>query len=256
MSEKIRLDLLVAQKYLNFSRNKIQNMIVQGQVFCNGKVLDKPGCKVDVESQIDLDLSAQKYVSRAGFKLEKALIEFQIKPQGLVCLDCGISTGGFTDCLLQQGAFRVYGVDVGHGQTSFKLLDDSRLILIEKTNLKDLESLPEKVDLITLDLSFISLLKVFPSLFKFLKTGGKIIALIKPQFEVGKDKIGKSGIVTDSKLHQKVLKDIELGLKEIGFDVLKVIESPILGSDGNKEFLALIVCTLSSLRMCGSRPKI
>lgn len=237
--EKKRLDILVQEKYSQFSRNQIQSWILQGKVTVNGKVVDKAGMLVSAESEIMLAVKEPKYVSRAGFKLEKALDHFNIDVKDLVVLDSGLSTGGFADCLLQRGAKRVYGVDVGYGLVHEKLLNDPRLVVIERTNLRYLEKLPEVVDLVTLDLSFISILKVMPAVSLLVKPHGKIVALIKPQFEAERGQVSKGGIVKDEKVHAQVIEKIQKGMKAFGFEMVGVIESPILGAKGNKEFLAL-----------------
>jgi len=239
--EKKRLDLLVQKKYPQFSRNQIQSWILQGKVSVDEKVVDKAGTLIPVESEIVLDVKEPKYVSRAGFKLEKALDHFDVDVKDLVVLDSGISTGGFADCLLQRGVKKVYGVDVGYGQVHEKLLQDERLVLMERTNLRYLEKLPELVDLVTLDLSFISILKVMPAVSSLLKPNGKIITLIKPQFEAEPGQVSRGGIVRDEKVHRQVIEKIENGMKEYGFKMEGVIESPILGAKGNKEFLAYFV---------------
>jgi len=238
--EKKRLDVLVHEQHPQLSRNQIQSFIMQGKVAVDGKVQPKPGTQVNVMAEITLSIQEPKFVSRAGFKLEAALDHFNLDITNWVVLDAGISTGGFTDCLLQRGAKRVYGVDVAKGQVHEKLVSDSRLILLEKTNVRYLENLPEPVDLITLDLSFISVLKVIPAVSKFLKPDGKIIILIKPQFEADREDIGRGGVVKDDSVHQKVIEKIKTGMKEFGFSMIDLIESPITGAtSGNKEFLAL-----------------
>jgi 23S rRNA (cytidine1920-2'-O)/16S rRNA (cytidine1409-2'-O)-methyltransferase len=240
MAEKKRLDLLVQDLYPNLSRNQIQSFILQRKVKVNGQIVDKAGTPIAVDSKIDLEIEEPKYVSRAGFKLEAALESFKLDVKGLVVLDSGISTGGFTDCLLQRGAKRVYGVDVGFGIVHEKLRNDPRVILYERTNLRYLESLPELVDLATLDLSFISLLKVMPAVCKLLKPDAKIITLIKPQFEAEREDVRRGGIVRDEDVHEKVIEKIKTGMVEFGFEMETVIESPIRGDkSGNKEFLAL-----------------
>ncbi|MBU4269933.1 TlyA family RNA methyltransferase [Candidatus Dependentiae bacterium] len=240
MKIKKRLDLLVQEKYPQFTRNQIQSWILQGKVLVDGKVETKAGTQIVQEADVLLTVDEPKFVSRAGFKLEHALDHFNVDVKDLVILDAGISTGGFTDCMLQRGAKRIYGIDVGFGQVHEKVLRDSRLVLMEKTNLRNLEQLPELVDLVTLDLSFISILKVLPAVVKLLKPSGKIITLIKPQFEAGKENVGKHGLVKSDKVHQEVIEKIKLGMQEFGFKAVGVIESPILGaSSGNKEFLAL-----------------
>ena len=237
--EKKRLDLLVHEKYPQFSRNQIQSYILQGKVTVDGRVVDKAGTVLSTDSEVVLDVKEPKYVSRAGFKLEKALDYFNIDVKGLVVLDSGISTGGFADCLLQRGVKRIYGVDVGYGQVHEKILKDKRLVLMERTNLRYLKKLPELVDLVTLDLSFISILTVMPAVLELIKPHAKIVALIKPQFEAGPKNVGRGGIVKSESVHQMVIDKIERGMAKFGFKMVEAIESPILGAKGNKEFLAL-----------------
>ncbi|KKP22609.1 MAG: hypothetical protein SZ59_C0005G0074 [candidate division TM6 bacterium GW2011_GWF2_28_16] len=240
MKIKKRLDLLVQEKYPQFTRNQIQSWILQNKVLVDGKVVSKAGTPINEELEILLTVEEPKFVGRAGFKLEKALDSFNVDVKDLVVLDAGISTGGFTDCLLQRGAKKVYGVDVGHGQVHEKIINDPRLVLMEKTNLRNLDYLPDFVDLVTLDLSFISILKVLPAVTKLIKPSAKIITLIKPQFEAGPENVSKGGLVKSDKVHQEVIEKIKNGMLEFGFKCVGVIESPILGaSSGNKEFLAL-----------------
>jgi 23S rRNA (cytidine1920-2'-O)/16S rRNA (cytidine1409-2'-O)-methyltransferase len=240
MKEKKRLDLLVQERYPQFTRNQIQSWILQGKVLVDDKIVNKAGASTWIESEIKLTAEEPKFVSRAGFKLEKALDSFSVDVKDLVVLDAGISTGGFTHCLLQRGVKKVYGIDVGYGQVHEKVLQDERLVLMEKTNLRKLEMLPELVDLVTLDLSFISILKVMPAVVKLMKPNARIVTLIKPQFEAGKENVGKGGLVKDPKVHQAVIEKIKNGMKEFGFKMIEVIDSPILGAtSGNKEFLAL-----------------
>lgn len=244
MSEKKRLDLVIQTQYPNLSRNQIQSFILQRKVKVDGQIVDKAGTPIKVDSKIELECEEPKYVSRAGFKLEGALDYFKIDVTGLVVIDAGISTGGFTDCLLQRGAKRVYGVDVGFGIVHEKLRNDSRVILYEKTNLRYLDSLPELVDLATLDLSFISLLKVMPAVCKLLKPNAKIITLIKPQFEAEREDVRRGGVVKDDDVHKQVIEKIKTGMLEFGFKMIDIMESPIKGDkSGNKEFLALFVKT-------------
>ncbi len=243
--EKVRLDICVQQKYSHLSRTQIKNFILDGSVTVDGKKVTKPGVLVLPESSIELLVSEPTYVSRAGLKLEAALKVFKLDVKDLVVLDAGISTGGFTDCLLQHGVKHVYGVDVGQGQVHEKIAQDKRVTVLEKTNLRYLKVLPvkhtgeEKVDLVTLDLSFISVLKVIPAIKKLLKPDGRIIILIKPQFEVDKKDIGRGGIIKDSKVHDKAIERVKLGMQEYGFIMVNLIESPITGISGNKEFLGL-----------------
>ena len=238
--EKKRLDILVSEKYPDWSRNYIQSIIMQGKVSVEGRIIDKSGTNVNVDADIIVDAFEQKYVSRAGFKLESALDHFKINVSGMTVLDAGISTGGFTDCLLQRGVAKVYGVDVGYGQVHEKILHDERLVLMERTNLRKLDFLPDKVDLVTLDLSFISIIKVMPAVMNLIKDDARIITLIKPQFEAEREDICRGGVVKDESVHEKVIEKLKNGMKEFGFDMVDVIESPILGAtSGNKEFLAL-----------------
>ena len=235
---KKRLDLLVQEKLSKVSRNQVASLIMQGKVKVDGRVVTKPGVQVDSELLIECDTDEPKFVCRAGVKLEKALQDFNIDVTGLTIMDAGLSTGGFTDCLLQLGATKVYGVDVGYGQTHEKIRADERVVVMERTNLRTLESLPEPVDLVTLDLSFISVLKVMPAVTPLLKEGGKLIVLIKPQFEAERRQVGRGGIIKDPEVHKQVEEKVVAGIKGFGFDLQGVIESPITGTHGNKEFLA------------------
>jgi 23S rRNA (cytidine1920-2'-O)/16S rRNA (cytidine1409-2'-O)-methyltransferase len=238
--EKLRLDALVGQQNPTLTRNYIQSLIMQGKVLVDDRPVTKPGTPIAIDATIRLTEETPKYVSRAGFKMEAALAQFNVNVKDLVVLDAGISTGGFTDCLLQQGAKRIYGVDVGYGQVHEKIRTSPNLVLMEKTNLRTLKRLPELVDLVTLDLSFISILKVLPAVVELLKPTGRIITLIKPQFEAERADIGKGGLVKDDAVHQRVIEKIKNGMAEYDFAMIQVIESPILGaSSGNKEFLAL-----------------
>lgn len=237
-----RLDKLVQEKFPHLTRNQVQSFIIQGYVLVDGKVATKPGTPTSPEALLALTVEEPKFVSRAGFKLEAALDHFKVDVTELVAMDAGISTGGFTDCLLQRGIKRVYGVDVGYGQVHEKVRHDARLILLEKTNLRHLERLPELVDLVTLDLSFISLLKVIPAVKRVLKPTGSIITLIKPQFEAEREDIRRGGLVKDDEVHHRVIEKIRAGMLAEGFEMVGVIDSPILGAaSGNKEFLAYFV---------------
>lgn len=241
MQRKVRLDQLVHEQMPQYSRRQIQSWIMQGRVAVDGQIVTKAGAQLSDESDIVVDIQEPKFVSRAGFKLEKALDHFAIAVNGLICLDAGLSTGGFTDCLLSRGATRIYGVDVGYGQVHEKIRNDSRVIVMERTNLRDLRQIGEKVDLVTLDLSFISLLKVLEAVCAVLKDGGALVALIKPQFESQRHEVGRGGIVKDPAVHESVIRRVTEGLQEYGFAIQGVIESPIEGSMGNKEFL--VYCT-------------
>ena len=241
MKIKLRLDQKVHELYPTLSRTQIQSVIMQGKVTLNGRTCTKPGTQVPLDSVILVNLEEQKYVSRAGYKLEKALDEFGVDPVNLIVLDSGLSTGGFSDCLLQRGAQKVYGIDVGYGQVHEKLRNDPRVVVMERINLRNLESLQEKVDLVTLDLSFISLLKVMSAVKKLMKADARLITLIKPQFEATREQVGKGGIITDSALHTKIVTSVIDGIEAQGFINKGLIESPILGAEGNKEFLAFFV---------------
>jgi 23S rRNA (cytidine1920-2'-O)/16S rRNA (cytidine1409-2'-O)-methyltransferase len=240
-TKKKRLDQLVAEQFPQLSRTYISSLIMQGKVKVDDIVITKSGTSVSSESKITCDVQEPKYVGRAGFKLEKALDEFGIAVEGLVAMDAGISTGGFTDCLLQRGVAKVYGVDVGYGQTHEKVTKDPRLVLMERTNLRTLSGLPELLDIVTLDVSFISVLKVIDVVARLLKPQGKLVVLIKPQFEAGKCHIGRGGIVTDPAVHAAVVDAVVKGICQHGFQLQGVIDSPIKGADGNKEFLAYFI---------------
>lgn len=240
-TQKKRLDLIIQERYPDLTRNFIQSLIMQGKVFVDGKKIIKAGTSIENTADIILEMEQPKYVSRAGFKLEKALDYFNIDVTGYVALDAGLSTGGFTDCLLQRGAKKVYGVDVGYGQVHEKIRNDSRVIVMERTNLRHLEPLSEQVDIVTLDLSFISVLKVLDAIIPLLKNESKLVVLIKPQFEADRADVGRGGIIKDETVHQKVVDKVSSGIEAYGFECKGIIESPILGSSGNKEFLAYFV---------------
>lgn len=242
MKIKRRLDHVLAELYPQLSRTLLQSFIMQGKAKINDKACSKPGTQVDDSDVVTLDTEEQKYVSRGGFKLEAALTHFNVNVTGLVALDAGISTGGFTDCLLQNGIKKVYGIDVGYGQVHEKIRNNPQVVVLEKTNLRHLENLPERVDIVTLDLSFISLLKVIPTLINLLNPNGKIIALIKPQFEAERNDIRRGGLVKDEAVHKKVIEKVTSGMRDLGFECQGIIDSPILGAtSGNKEFLGLFV---------------
>jgi len=240
MSEKkIRLDHAIMEKGLAQSWQRARSLIMTGKVLVNNRPIDKPGAPVSLSDDIILKENDIPYVSRGGLKLEKALQAFNINIEGLVCLDVGASTGGFTDCLLQHGASSVYAVDVGYGQLAWKLRQDPRVIIMERTNIRYLpaESIPRPVDLVTIDVSFISLKIVVPAVLKFMKKSSTILALIKPQFEVGKGKVEKGGVVRDPALHESVIKDLSDFFLKTGLSCNSVVPSPILGPKGNREFI-------------------
>jgi len=240
-SPKKRFDMVVAERYPNYSRQQIQSWIMQGKILVDGVALTKPGVLVHEDVPLVMNVEEPKYVGRAGFKLEKALDHFGINVEGFVVLDAGLSTGGFTDCLLQRGAKKIYGIDVGHGQVHEKIAQDDRVVVKERTNLRELYDLGELVDMVTLDLSFISVLKVMDAVCALLKSDGKLVILIKPQFEAERKDIGRGGIVKDPHVHQMAITKIVNGVVDHGFTFKGVTESPIEGAQGNKEFLAYFV---------------
>ena len=245
--KKKRLDQLLVEKGLILSRTRGRALIMTGKVRVNNQVIEKPGTLVSPADNIFLKEDDMPYVSRGGLKLEEALRTFKINVTGCVCLDVGASTGGFSDCLLQHGAARVYAVDVGYGQLAWKLRQDARVVVIERTNVRHLppEAIPQTIDIITIDVSFISLKIVIPVVGKFMHPDSLLIALIKPQFEVGRGQVGKGGVVRDPDLHHQVNKAISDFATEIGLAPQPVIGSPILGPKGNKEFI--ILCKNKSL---------
>lgn len=235
---KERFDKLLVEKGIVQSRERARAFIMEGRVAVDGRILDKPGTRVAVDARLQLREEDQTYVSRGGKKLEGALEAFGIDPRGMVVIDVGASTGGFTDCVLQKGARKVYAVDVGYGQLAWKLQKDPRVVNLERRNIRYLkrEEIQDRADLILVDTSFISIEKFIPHLLGFLKEGGDLVSLIKPQFEVGKGEVGKGGVVRDPALHQKVIERISQFSQRLGLKVLPVVESPLLGPKGNKEF--------------------
>lgn len=248
--EKERLDKLLLDRGMTLSRERARGLIMAGQVMVNDRVLDKPGTLVPVGAEIRLRGEVIPYVSRGGLKLAKGLDTFGIDVTGLVAIDVGASTGGFTDCLLQRGARRVYAVDVGYGQLDWKLRQDERVVNLEKTNIRYLEPsvLSDVPDIAVVDASFISLAKVLPAVIRLLGEEGTIVALIKPQFEVGKGEVGKGGVVRDPAKHERVIETVRTLAGELALEVGGVTESPILGPKGNREFL---IC----LRMHRNHPE-
>lgn len=240
MNSRQRLDLILLHRNLVNSRAQGQAFIRAGKVKVNGVIIDKPGCMISPKAEIEI-IESPKFVSRGGYKLEGALNAFEIDVSGMVCLDIGASTGGFTDCLLQRKAKLVYAVDVGFGQLDWKLRNNPSVIVMEKTNARYLkkEMFAHKIDLVCIDVSFISLSKILPPTFDILEKGGMVIALIKPQFEVGKGEVGKGGVVRDPLKHKKAVDKITDFAQKLGFQLKKIIESPLLGPKGNKEFFIL-----------------
>lgn len=235
---KVRLDALLVERGFFASREQAKRAVMAGLVFYEGRRMEKAGEFVDPDGLLEVKGDPCPYVSRGGLKLEGALRQFGIDVRGKVALDAGASTGGFTHCLLKHGAERVYAVDVGYGQLAWQLRQDPRVVVLERTNIRYLkpEDLGTRVDLVTLDLSFISLEKVLPAVWELLKDGGEVIALVKPQFEAGREHVGKGGIVKDPGVHRRVLERIAGVSADIGFHVKRVTHSPLLGADGNVEF--------------------
>lgn len=237
---KERLDVLLCKQGLAESREKAKAMIMAGSVFVNGQREDKAGTAFEEDKvQIELHGSALKYVSRGGLKLEKAVQVFGLRFDDMICMDIGASTGGFTDCMLQNGAVKVYSIDVGHGQLAWKLRNDERVICMEKTNFRYIkpEDLSDPIDFASVDVSFISLSKILPAAHPLLKEYAKMVCLIKPQFEAGRDQVGKKGVVRDPKVHREVIEAAFGYAKETGFRLLKLDYSPIRGPEGNIEYL-------------------
>lgn len=241
-SGKKRLDQAVLSRGLAASRQRARALIMSGKILVNRKLIDKPGLAVAGQDEILLKEDDQPFVSRGGLKLEAALREFAIETAGKICLDVGASTGGFTDCLLQHGARKVYAVDVGYGQLAWKLRQDPRVVVLERTNIRHLpvDTVGESVDLVTIDVAFISLKIVVPAVLKFTTANAAVLALIKPQFEVGKGLVGKGGVVRDPKLHRQVIDELTAFLCRLPLSVAGVIDSPITGPKGNKEFLIFL----------------
>lgn len=240
MKIKKRLDVLLVEQGYADSRTKAQAIIMSGQVYVAGQKADKPGISYEETVDIEVRGASCPYVSRGGLKLEKALKEFGVNPTGYVCSDSGASTGGFTDCLLQQGAKKVFAIDVGYGQLDWKIRSDPRVVVMERTNVRHVtsEQLGEPLDLSVVDVSFISLRIVLPVIKTFLKADGQVLCLIKPQFEAGREKVGKKGVVRDPQTHKEVLDQFVLLAKELDFQIMGLTFSPVKGPEGNIEFLA------------------
>ena len=237
--KKIRLDQLVFERGLTEIRERAKTTIMSGLVFVNGQRVDKPGTAIDPEAKIEVHGEAIPFVSRGGFKLDKALRVFPVDPQGKICLDCGASTGGFTDVLLQHGAKKVYAVDVGYGQLAWKLRTDERVVNLERTNLRYItaEQIPEPIELAVMDVSFISIRLVIPAVKALLRPNADFICLIKPQFEAGREEVGKKGVVRDSAVHERVVQEILDFAPTVGLTVEGLDFSPIKGPEGNIEYL-------------------
>ena len=241
MKIKKRLDVLLTEQMYAETRTKAQAIIMAGQVYVNGQKADKPGTSYEETVQIEVRGVTCPYVSRGGLKLEKALRDFGVKPEGYVCSDSGASTGGFTDCLLQQGAKKVFAIDVGYGQLDWKIRSDERVVVMERTNIRYVtpEDLGEPLDLSVIDVSFIGLEIVLPTILTLLTPEqGQVLCLIKPQFEAGKENVGKKGVVRDPKIHKMVLDNFVTLVGNLGFTILGLTFSPVKGPEGNIEFLA------------------
>ncbi len=239
---KKRLDVLVAERGLTDSRQKAQAVIMAGQVYVNGQKATKPGSQTDENASVELRGGGLPYVSRGGLKLEKAMETFPISLEGRVAADIGASTGGFTDCMLQHGAARVYAVDVGYGQLAWKLRNDPRVACLERTNARYLtrEKIPEPLDFASVDVSFISLNLILPAIRPLMNEDGQSVCLIKPQFEAGRDQVGKKGVVRDAAVHVAVLENFLVHASDAGFLVEGLTYSPIRGPEGNIEYLGFL----------------
>ena len=240
MKIKKRLDVLLTERLYAETRSKAQAIIMSGNVYVNGQKADKPGVSYEETVEIEVRGAVCPYVSRGGLKLEKALRDFDVDPTGFVCSDSGASTGGFTDCLLQQGASKVFAIDVGYGELNWKIRNDPRVVVMERTNIRYVtpEDLGEPLDLSVIDVSFIGLELVLPTIKNLLKPGeGQVLCLIKPQFEAGRENIGKNGVVREPKIHQMVLDNFVSLVHGLGFKILGLTFSPVKGPAGNIEFL-------------------
>lgn len=237
--KKERLDVLMVQRNLAESREKAKALIMSGIVYVNGQKEDKAGTSFEETVQIEVRGSTLKYVSRGGLKLEKAMSRFGVQLAGKVCMDVGASTGGFTDCMLQNGAVKVYAVDVGHGQLAWKLRNDDRVICMEKTNIRYVtpEDIGDRIEFSSIDVSFISLTKVLGPVKQLLTDNGQVVCLIKPQFEAGREKVGKKGVVREKSVHLEVIEMVSDYAQSIGFGILGLEFSPIKGPEGNIEYL-------------------
>lgn len=239
MKIKKRLDVLLTERGHADTRSKAQAIIMSGLVYVDGQKADKPGVSYEEHVDIEVRTGGCPYVSRGGLKLEKALRDFGVKPEGYVCSDSGASTGGFTDCLLQQGASKVFAIDVGYGQLDWKIRSDPKVVVMERTNVRYVtqEQLGEPLDLSVVDVSFISLKIVLPVIKSLLKPDGQVVCLIKPQFEAGKEKVGKKGVVREPETHKEVLDNFVALANELAFNILGLTFSPVKGPEGNIEFL-------------------
>lgn len=239
---KQRLDVALVERGLIASREKAKVVIMEGLVYVNGQKSDKAGAQIKDDDKIEIRGETMRYVSRGGKKLEKAMQVFPISLDGCVCIDIGASTGGFTDCMLQNGAVKVYSVDVGYGQLAWSLRNDERVVNLERTNIRYVtdEQIPEPVDFISVDVSFISLTLVLPVAWRLLREGAQMVCLVKPQFEAGKDKVGKKGVVREPSIHREVIEKVAGCAAELGFALRGLDYSPIKGPEGNIEYLLFL----------------
>ena len=242
MADKERLDVLMVNNGLAASRELAKAYIMAGDVYVDGNKEDTAGTQVDVNANIELRGKVMPYVSRGGYKLEKAMEVFPVTIEGKICMDIGSSTGGFTDCMLQNGASKVYSIDVGYGQLAWKLRNDERVVCMEKTNVRYIteEQVPDKPQFASVDVSFISLTKVIPPALNVMSDDAQLVCLIKPQFEAGREKVGKKGVVRDKKVHEEVILKIIDFAFEIGLNVIGIDFSPIKGPEGNIEYLIML----------------
>lgn len=254
---KERLDVLLVKRNLAPSREKAKALIMSGDVFVDGQREDKAGSMFSDKADIEVHGNTLRYVSRGGLKLEKAMKEFPISLEGAICMDIGASTGGFTDCMLQNGAKKVYSVDVGYGQFAWKLRQDERVVCMEKTNIRYVtpEDIEDVLDFASVDVSFISLTKVLGPAYALLREGGEMVCLIKPQFEAGKDKVGKKGVVREPEIHLEVINNVLDFCVQTGFTVLGLSYSPIKGPEGNIEYLVYIRKTKEGISKGEVRPE-
>ena len=257
MAEKIRLDTAVFEAGYAESREKAKALIMAGQVYVNNQKSDKPGTNIKSDDVLEVRGATLKYVSRGGLKLEKAVNNFEFSLEGKICADIGASTGGFTDCMLQNGALKVYAIDVGYGQLAWKLRTDERVVNLERTNFRYVtrEEIPDELDFCSVDVSFISLSIIVPVMRTLMKYGGEAVCLIKPQFEAGREKVGKKGVVRDPIVHKEVVERIFNMMLDTGFTVLHLDFSPIKGPEGNIEYLIHIRKSDNPENLCEMTPE-
>ena len=255
---KERLDVILTNLGLAPSRERAKALIMEGLVYVNGQKEDKPGAQFDLYQPVEVRGNDIPYVSRGGLKLEKAMKTWSVPLDGMTCMDVGASTGGFTDCMLQNGAKKVYAVDVGYGQLAWKLRNDDRVVNLEKTNIRYITEaeIPEKIDFVSIDVSFISLSKVLPPVKERMAERGRIVCLVKPQFEAGREKVGKKGVVREKETHIEVCENILKEVLLLGFSVLGMTFSPIRGPEGNIEYLLYLQNTPTEEELSAALPSV